>query len=155
MQQSVVDEITGCKQIKNHKDINEIHLNDQDKSISDPADPADTLNRGFKSVRKVSPGIIHKETHNLYDDSFPMNSNLQSFFVVPTNTFEVFDILNQLKNNKSVGIDGLSAVLIKTIGSYIADVLKYILNLSFHKGTVPDQFKSAMVVPIYKKGSFK
>lgn len=41
MQQSVVDEITGCKQIKNHKDINEIYLNDQDKSISDPADLAD------------------------------------------------------------------------------------------------------------------
>lgn len=70
--------------------------------------------------------MIHKETHNLYDDSFPMNSNLQSFFVVPTNMFEVFDIFNQLKNNKSIGIDGLSAVLIKTIGSYIADVLKHL-----------------------------
>jgi hypothetical protein len=43
--------------------------------------------------------------------------------------------------------------LLKILRSLLSGPLAYLFNCSFSTGVVPDQFKLATVIPIYKKGS--
>ena len=64
---------------------------------------------------------------------------------------KVFTYLEGLCTNNAVGLDGVSSRFLKDSASIIADPLSHIINLSIIQGVVPDDFKSAKVVPIYKK----
>ena len=64
----------------------------------------------------------------------------------------VIDRIKKLKNKSSPGCDGMPAVLFKTLASVIATPLSLLYNLSLSSGTVPTCWKSAVVIPIYKKG---
>ena len=59
--------------------------------------------------------------------------------------------LNQLGVNKSTGLDGIPSRFVKDSASVITCPLTHIVNLSLIHGTVPDDLKSARVVPIFKK----
>ena len=48
--------------------------------------------------------------------------------------------------------DGLNARVFRECRSGIAPVLAYIYNVSFAQGYVPDKWRQANAVPIYKKG---
>lgn len=74
--------------------------------------------------------------------------NRFSFSIVSEN--KVFKYLEGLYTNKVVGLDGISSRFLKDSASIIADPLSHIINLSIIQGVVPDDFKSARVVPIYK-----
>ena len=53
-------------------------------------------------------------------------------YAFPTNTTEVFDTVKNLKNEKAVGIGGVSAELLKTWLPVILLVLVIILKLFSH-----------------------
>ena len=59
--------------------------------------------------------------------------------------------LNSLSPNKATGLDGIPARFIKDSSSIIAGPLCHIINLSIIQGVIPDDLKSARVVPLYKK----
>ena len=59
----------------------------------------------------------------------------------------------QTKTNKSPGIDGISAKLLKDAGDTISESLTNIFNLSLQSGIFPDDRKLARITPIYKDGS--
>lgn len=87
-----------------------------------------------------------------YDSTFPKKYLLNSFFMLPTCENEVKTIINKLSSNKSPGMDGISARLIKFSSNYICSVLTHIINLSFATGEFPKDLKSAVVIPLFKKG---
>ena len=58
-----------------------------------------------------------------------------------------------LGNGKSAGHDGIKPDLVKKIANEIAFPLSLVFNMSLSTGSVPDDFKVAKVVPIYKKDS--
>ena len=64
--------------------------------------------------------------------------------------FEVFQMLNKVKVGKAGGPDGISARLIKEFSYELSKPLTDILNQSYREGTVPSQWKKAVVVPIPK-----
>ena len=81
----------------------------------------------------------------------PSVANTFSFHNIAAQEF--METLAQIKTNKSPGIDGISAKLLKDAGDTITESLVNIFNLSLRPGIFPDDWKLARVTPIYKDGS--
>ena len=89
---------------------------------------------------------------NKHFTDYLVNPVLNTIFVEPVTTTELTHIINLLKNNKNCGIDGLSCKLLQDYFYLFCDPLNYLYNLSLTSGIIPDDFKLAKVVPVYKKG---
>ena len=89
----------------------------------------------------------HKKFHD-----FLHGPNSETCFMSPITEKEVYDIITNLRVNKSPGYDGLTNKLLKEIINFIIKPLTHILNLSIVNGIVPSRMKIAKVVPIFKKG---
>jgi hypothetical protein len=87
-----------------------------------------------------------------------LNSKLPSdaLFEIPpvTEDFVLKELLN-LKDGKAVGLDGIGPKLLRLGATALATPLTRILNLSLSSGIFPDEWKTAKVVPIHKKGSLQ
>ena len=59
--------------------------------------------------------------------------------------------LNSLGINKATGLDGIHSRFVRDGASIIACPLTHVINLSLIQGVVPDDLKSARVVPLFKK----
>ena len=62
-------------------------------------------------------------------------------------------LLEQLNPHKAAGPDGIKATILKELAKEIAPILKIIFNISYDTGTIPEQWKTAIVQPVYKKGN--
>ena len=65
---------------------------------------------------------------------------------------EICKLLNKLNVAKATGHDGLSARFLKDGASIISSPLTYVINLSLECSQVPNAFKTAKVLPLFKKG---
>ena len=83
---------------------------------------------------------------------YQLNRNF-SFFLSPTNSTEIENLIMSLSSTKACGPLIISTSLLKTLKSVLSVPLELLFNCSFSTGMVPDQFKVARVVPIHKKGS--
>ena len=61
--------------------------------------------------------------------------------------------LMKLQTDKSPGPDGIHPLLLKEWAASVAEPLSHIFQKSFELGTLPDDWKTVHVVPIFKKGS--
>ena len=68
----------------------------------------------------------------------------------PTNSFEIKTIISNLKNSMSAGPDGIPTNVIKSICSFICDIISHLINSSLSTGIFPDELKNAKITPIYK-----
>ena len=66
---------------------------------------------------------------------------------------DVFEALSNLDENKSTGVDGISAKVLKTAAAAICQPLTYIINNSLKSKVFPDIWKTAIVYPLHKSGS--
>ena len=66
---------------------------------------------------------------------------------------EVMRLLDNLKTDKSPGPDGIHPRVLKELKCELVDLLTKICNLSLNSASVPEDWKVANVVPIFKKGS--
>ena len=76
-----------------------------------------------------------------------------SFDILPTNSNEVIQIINNLKIDKAVGPNSIPTKILKLIKHDISPILAELCNLSFSTGIFPEVLKIAKVIPIYKKKS--
>ena len=76
----------------------------------------------------------------------------KSFFLMPTNYFEISKIINNLKG-KTGGVDKISSKILKSLSIYISVPLEYIFNLCIYKSIWPSALKESEIVPIHKSGS--
>ena len=56
-----------------------------------------------------------------------------------------------LKNSNSVGVDGISSNILKSVVHFVVQPFTYLINLSFEKGIFPEILKIAKVIPLHKK----
>ena len=104
-----------------------------------------------KLVEKL-PACVHKFGKSFvtkYYFNLGVVSNSHSFSLVPES--QVLKYLNNLTANKATGLDAIPSRFVKDGSSIIAQPLAHIINLSLIQGVVPDDLKSARVVPIFKK----
>lgn len=81
-----------------------------------------------------------------------IKKNPNSLYFYPTNDYEIITLCNKLKNKQSSGNDGIPTTILKKCIKVIAGPIAHIINLSMLTGTVPENLKLALILPIYKKG---
>ena len=61
--------------------------------------------------------------------------------------------INNMKENKSPGVDGISPKLniLKEIVEQISTPLAHVFNISLQEGIVPFEWKEANIIPLFKK----
>jgi len=72
-----------------------------------------------------------------------------------TTEIELIETINSLANKKSSGTDGLSNCMLKKEKYVFARLLKPLINESINEGHFPEALKTAIVIPIFKKGDTK
>ena len=110
------------------------------------------FNTFFTSIGKTLANTIKQR----------LSSNIFSCIQLPqfNSTFEfkeidvasVFKQLSTLKTNKSTGLDGISARLLKDAAAIIAPTLTDIFNQSLKSSIFPKIWKDGKVTPIFKSG---
>ena len=66
---------------------------------------------------------------------------------------EVESAIKNIKSGKSAGLDSIYAEYIKAGGESLVDALMLLFNSILKTGTVPQAFKDALIVVLYKKGN--
>ena len=76
-----------------------------------------------------------------------------SLFLCQVTAHEIQLEIAQLQTGKAVGPSSIPISILKILKSELAGPLQVIFNTSFLTGIVPDKFKLARVIPVFKKGS--
>ena len=61
--------------------------------------------------------------------------------------------INNMKENKSPGVDGIAPKTLKESVEQICKPFAHVFNLSLQEGIVPLEWKEANIIPLFKKGS--
>ena len=76
-----------------------------------------------------------------------------SLFLCPVTAGEIQFEIAKLQTGKAVGPSSIPISVLKILKSELAGPLQAIFNTSFLTGIVPEKFKLAIVIPVFKKGS--
>ena len=79
-----------------------------------------------------------------------VKDNMFKFSVVSEE--EICKLLSAINPCKATGQDGISTKFIRDSAQVITEPITYIINLSLAQSKVPNEFKTARVIPLYKKG---
>ena len=113
---------------------------------------AEFLNNFFSTIGERTSESI---TSQMDIDPLDFCANIgpaESFYFIPTDKKEVIETTLSIKSKHSSGHDNLSNKIVKIIIPSIVDPLVHIFNLSLESGVVPDPYKLAKIIPIFKTG---
>ena len=66
--------------------------------------------------------------------------------------FGVLKLLQNINSNKAAGPDGIHGKILKNCATSLALPLSLLYNKCYNTGSIPNEWKSANVVPVHKKG---
>lgn len=118
--------------------------------ISEPCKIADHFNDYFINIpeklrNELSDNIIPKE--------LPYNLHYHTLFLDPINEMELGNIIKELKNSYSAGIDGITTNILKLSIEHNISPLVCLINRMFEEAVFPDVLKIAKIIPVFKKGN--
>jgi hypothetical protein len=123
-------------------------------TVKNPEDISNVFNSFFINIGSNLASNISgsrlDHTHYLQRHSPDVQTQ---FHFKSIQTEEVVTLLNSLSENKATGIDNIQARLLKICSPVISESLTYLFNLSLKTGKVPNEWKSARVTAIFKKGN--
>ena len=120
------------------------------KVLSSPVQVAEVFNKHFTSIgqklamafgkgNKGAREILQRKT----DKSFQLDLVTSNFVKIQ---------LQNLKTNKAIGLDKISARLLKDSADIMAPSLQALINKSFLQGKFPNSWKSVKVIALFKSG---
>ena len=120
------------------------------KVLSSPVQVAEVFNKHFTSIgqklavafgkgNKGAREILQRKT----DKSFQLDLVTSNFVKIQ---------LQNLKTNKAIGLDKISARLLKDSADIMAPSLQALINKSCLQGKFPNSWKSAKVIALFKSG---
>ena len=127
---------------KEQTSINTLRYNE--KTYTDGEGKANALNNQFVSV-------FTNEDHSPlpFISTEPTTDPAISQIIV--NVEGVFNLLSKIESNKAAGPDEIPPRLLKEMAYQMAPLLTFIFQLSLDQGQLPQDWKSANIIPIYKK----
>ncbi|CAM5167297.1 unnamed protein product [Natator depressus] len=118
-------------------------LNEGGNLVTEDVQKANVLNAFFASVF----------TNKVISQTTALGSTAWGGGGQPSVKEEVVrDYLEKLDEHKSLGLDALHPRVLKELADVIAEPLSIIFENSWRSGEVPEDWKKANVVPIFKKG---
>ena len=144
----VLNEVLNRNTVKNCT----IHLKNGEDTIKEPKELADCFNKFFTSIAsniatKINPVLM--EPCNTGSPDIALNFQMSD---VPIQRQEFIEAVNNFPSKMSWDTNDLSMSFIKAIATYLSEPLLHIFNCSLSAGVVPNKFKIAKVVPIFKSG---
>ena len=85
--------------------------------------------------------------------SYMQNRQSNSIYLSPTSSNEIENEIDKLKSSKATGPYSIPMTILKLLKTFISKPLECIFNCSLLTGVVPNKFKIASVIPIFKKAS--
>ena len=115
-------------------------------SVIDDSSKADVFNKYFQSVFTIedTSDIDSLREHLIFNDSIISEIEFSASIV--------FEYLSNLDVTKACGPDLLPAFLLKHCAEAISAPLAYLFNRSMSTGTLPHDWVSANIVPVFKRG---
>ena len=120
-------------------------LNDSSEYVFDPVEKANLLNSYFGSVFTSDNLILPTIDFSLNDKSSHLDK------VIFTQE-RVSHLIKKLKKSNSAGPDGIPSIFLKKLNLCLSKPISTLFNIIFDINIVPDIWKHAFVVPIFKKG---
>ena len=129
------------------------HFTDSNgRIISDKKRAANEFNNFFVNVGPNLADKIRQEKNcSIFDYMGPANETCM--FLDPVDEQEVLNTINLCKTKNSEDCNNLSMKVVKSIAKTILQPFCHICNLSFSVGSVPDNMKTAKVIPLFKSGN--
>ena len=118
--------------------------------VSDDAGKASILNINFSQMCTIDDGKIPLPIIDYNNTIIPP---LLSFSSIHFNEHLICNVINKLDGNCSPGPDGFRSILLKCLKPVICRPLSILFTKMFNFGAVPNDWKKAIVKPIFKKGS--
>ena len=110
--------------------------------VSESTGKAEILNHQFESVFTNENPMVNLPTQQVHP---PMPEIIVS-------EEGVFKLLNEQDENKAPGPDGVPAKILKLFAAQLTPALTHIFNKSLTTGILPEDWLSANISPIFKKG---
>ena len=93
----------------------------------------------FRGVREAFFEFFPRLTRHKFDINF--------------NQSRVQRLLSNINSNKAQGPDGIHGKILKKCAQGLACPLSYVYKISYNSGYIPNEWKLANVVPVFKKGN--
>ena len=119
--------------------------------ITDPVAIANTFNNYFANIGGNLASSFPSASKTANEFMPPPICN--SLFLCPVTADEIQLEIAKLQTGKTVGPSSIPISVLKILKSELAGPLQVIFNTPFLTGIVPDKFKLARVIPVFKKGS--
>ena len=158
------------------KDIRAAHNNYVNKMVGDVHQDPKPFWKYINSQRKDQPGIppLKSKTGNIaetdYDKAETLNAQFTSVFTqttydqvpfYPSSTPKMKDIkidpegiqklLHNTNPNKALGPDGIHPRVLKELAPELFYIICHLFQQSIVTGSIPEEWKSANICPLYKK----
>ena len=118
-------------------------LKENGKMHADPKDKTNILNRQYESV------YTKEDTNNVPS---PSGQPYQPMEEITVTEHGVRKLLLKINPRKACGPDMISARILKDLAVELAPLLTAIYQKSFDCGEVPEDWRSANITPVFKKG---
>ena len=138
------------KLLGKNKSSTNITLQCKDETITEPIEVANKFNSYFSSIADNIRKNIPPEPKD-FKDYLHNRGSTRSIYFYPTDPHEVGSDIRKAKLKDSSGIDGISSRVLKSLPANFIEALSLLFNKSMAQGFFPTKFKTAIVVPIYKK----
>ena len=134
----------------NKKDI-PLKINDENGvTLSNLNEIANSFNKYYVNVGSELAKKIGQPNKD-YKANLKHITHHKSFYLYPTGTEEVENIITILKPKTSSGHDNITPKVFKKLFHGLVEPCVHIINLSLTTGIIPEAMKLAKVIPIFKK----
>ena len=119
--------------------------------ITDPNKIANTFNDYFSNIgRDLAANICEYGDNEMYQQYLQTQWQCSCTFE-KINEDDIFKIIYKMDNKSSLGYDGLSNKIIKTIKNEISKPFTLIIDQMIKSGIFPDSLNIAKIIQLYKK----
>ena len=118
-------------------------MNEDGYLQSDSSVKAEILNKQFQSV------YTREDTDSIPEKGPSPNQPMQDISINPNG---VKKLLKDLKPYKAAGPDGIPTYILRLAAEELSPILSRIYQFSLDTGSVPSDWREALIVPLFKKG---